>query len=306
MNPQSGILPAMSASALFLTLDIARDEGAIESVQKALAALPDLTTELGKIDASAGLVSAVSVGPGVWEMLMGSATPQELALFRARVDGRNKAPSTPADVFLHIRSERPDMNLELARAFLAAGEGAFELVEEVDGFRYLDNRDMTGFVDGTNNPDGDERAEVALVGDEDAAHAGGSYVLTQLFEHELDRWNQMNQQDQEKCMGRTKDTDVELKGDAKPDSSHLSRVEIEGDDGDELEILRHSMPIGDSELSGLMFIAYCAHRETFDLMLDSQYDASRSGVHDNLMDFTRARSGAFFFAPSIEALKKLG
>lgn len=304
-TPQSGILPEANTHGLFLTLDITAGEQAMAQARAMLAQVPQLTAQLAKQHPDAGLSSAVSIGPGVWDVLTGAASPQQLAPFRARVLGRRKAPATPSDILLHIRSERRDLNFELARNVLASAGDALRLVEEVPGFRYLDSRDMTGFVDGTENPEGDERAAVALIGDEDRAGEGGSYVLLQRFVHDLATWSTLSQAEQEAVIGRTKDTDEELDDEIKPESAHISRVVIE-EDGEELEILRHSMPYGDSRQAGLVFIAYCARREIFDRMLDSMFDTAGEGVHDHLMDFTRAETGAFFFAPSLEQLAALG
>lgn len=303
-TPQGGILPEANTHGLFLVLDISAGDRAMAQACKVLAQVPLLTEQMARQYPDDQLSSVVSIGAGVWDALTGKAVPQQLAPFRARVLGRRKAPATPADILLHIRSERRDLNFELAREVLATAGDALRLVEEVPGFRYFDMRDMTGFVDGTENPEGEERAGVALVDSSDPAGEGGSYVLLQRFVHDLATWSTLSQSEQEAVFGRTKDTDEELDDDNKPDSAHISRVVIE-QDGEELEILRHSMPYGDSQKAGLVFIAYSARREIFDMMLDSMFDAQGEGVHDHLMDFTRAETGAFFFAPSLEQLADL-
>lgn len=304
-TPQSGILPEANTHGLFLTLDITAGEQAMEQARKTVSQVSRLTDELAKQYPQDDLSSTVSIGPGVWKVLTGKPAPQQMAPFRARVLGRRKAPATPADILLHIRSERRDLNFELARNILAKAGNALRLVEEVPGFRYFDMRDVTGFVDGTENPKGAERGEVALIDSSDPAGEGGSYVLLQRFVHDLATWSNLSKAEQEGVIGRTKDTDEELDDDVKPDSAHISRVVIE-EDGEELEILRHSMPYGDSQKAGLVFIAYSARREIFDMMLDRMFDTEGEGVHDHLMDFTRAETGAFFFAPSLEQLAALG
>lgn len=304
-TPQSGILPEANPHGLFITLDINSGEQVTAQVRKAMAQVPQLTSALAQQHPDDNLTSVVSIGPGVWDVLSGKAAPREMAAFQPRVLGRRKAPATPADILLHIRSERRDLNFELARSILAGASDAVRIVEEVPGFRYLDSRDMTGFVDGTENPEGEDRAEVALVDKNDPAGEGGSYVLLQRFVHDLTSWETLSQSHQEMIIGRTKDTDEELDDSIKPETAHISRVVIE-EDGDELEILRHSLPFGDSQQAGLMFIAYCARREIFDKMLDSMFDQSGEGVYDHLMDFTRAETGAYFFAPSLEQLVEMG
>lgn len=301
-TPQSGILPEGSSQGLFLTLDIAA--GAESQVRDLLAAIPGLTEQLSAEHPDEPLYSVVAIGSGIWSELAGSERPAQLADFRARTLGRLKAPATPTDLLLHLRSERRDLNFELARRILAKAGDAVTLREEVAGFRYLDARDLTGFVDGTENPEGDERPEVALVGEEDGQFAGGSYIILQRFVHDLTRWGLLDQASQEQVIGRTKDTDEELDDEIKPDSAHISRVVIE-EDGEELEILRHSLPYGDSSRHGLVFIAYAKRREIFDLMLDRMFDTDGDDVHDHLMDYTQAETGAFFFAPSLEMLRDL-
>ena len=304
MTPQTGILPEASGQALFLTLDIESGESALRQVRALLAATPTLTARLSARYPDARLWSVAAIGGGVWDELTELPRPAQLAGFRPRVDGRRKAPATPADLLLHIRSERRDLNFQLARDLLELAGDAVRIREEVPAFRYFDARDMTGFVDGTENPELDERPDVALVGDEDTAAAGGSYVLLQRYVHDLARWGQLSEQQQEQVFGRTKQSDEELPDDVKPETAHISRVVIE-EDGEELEILRQSLPYGDSSRAGLMFIAYSRRLDIFDQMLDRMFDAAGEGVHDHLMDFTRAETGAYFFAPAIETLQGL-
>lgn len=305
-RPQSGILPESNSHALFLRL--ALDPGApqaLQRVRRACAAFPALGDQVAQLDEQGALSSVLAFGPGAWSQLFPGLGPAHLRLFRAREDGPRKAPSTPADVLLHIRSERADLNFELAKRMRRELGDAVRCLDEVAGFRYLDARDLTGFVDGTENPEGDERAEVALVGSDDADFAGGSYVMMQRYVHDLARWDHLNVHEQEVVIGRTKPDDTELPKGLKPASAHISRVVIE-EGGEELEILRHSMPYGGSDEAGLVFIAYGRTPDTFDKMLDRMFLADDSGVYDHLMDYTRPVTGNFFFAPSRDFLLGLG
>ena len=130
-------------------------------------------------------------------------------------------------------------------------------------------------------------------------------MIVQRYVHDLVRWSTLATGDQEAAVGRTRDDSTELEGDAKPPTAHISRVVIE-EDGEELEIVRHSFPYGTTSESGLLFIAYCATLSTFDRMLARMYGTSGDGLHDRLMDFTRPVTGAYFFAPSLERLRALG
>jgi len=301
-QPQSGILPEANSNALFLRLALDYAVGDMANrVRRACATFAEMTRQVGELDADAGLSSVVAFGPGAWSCLYPVEAPSGLRLFRAREEGARQAPSTPADLLLHIRSERADLNYELAKRMRGELGDCVRVLDEVAGFRYLDARDLTGFVDGTENPEGDERAEVALVGPAEPVHAGGSYIMMQRYEHDLARWETLKVDEQEAVIGRSKPDDVELPEERKPASAHISRVVIE-EDGEELEILRHSMPFGGADLAGLVFIAYCHTPDIFDRMLDRMYQSDEQGVYDHLMDYTRAVTGNFFFAPSTDFL----
>lgn len=303
-RPQSGILPEASPHALFMTLDIRPGDEHLSAARALLKAAPALSDALASDNPDGALVSAVGVGSNAWTAITGRANPQALRDFQARGDGLRKAPATPTDIMLHIRSLRPDLNFELARRILATAPGSVVVRDETNGFRYFDARDLTGFVDGTENPEGDERGEVALVGDEDPEFIGGSHVILQRYVHDLDRWQRLTQEAQENVIGRTRDTDEELDDAVRPDSAHISRVVIE-EDGEELEILRHSLPWGGSTEAGLVFIAYSRDAGIFDRMLDRMFAMSGDGVHDNLMDYTQAMTGGYFFVPSLDLIDSL-
>lgn len=302
--PQDGILPESSAHGLFVSLDIEPGGSNLSSVRFMLQSCPRLTSALAQQYPEAGLVSVAAIAPGIWDQLTGKARPALLRQFTARVSGRHKAPATPTDLLLHIRSARRDLNFELFRQLLDSAGESLRVVEEIPGFRYLDSRDLTGFVDGTENPEGSERADVALVGSEDPPACGGSYVLAQRYVHDLQSWRQLETDDQERVIGRTRETDQELEDRVRPASAHISRVVVE-EEGRELQILRHSLPYGNSQQAGLMFLAYSRNLKTFDRILDRMFDQEGDGVYDRLLDFTRAETGAFYFAPSIEVLQSL-
>jgi porphyrinogen peroxidase len=297
-EPQSAICAEGGDFGLFLTLVLA--DGDVASVRRVLAALPHMTEALADQLGAPSLFSAVAIGASCWPRLTGRECPDGLVAFAPLTEGARKAPATPADLFIHIHSPRVDANLMLARRVMGALGPHVRLVEEVLGFRHLGKRDFTGFVDGTENPEGDERAEVALV--KDGPFAGGSFVSLQRYVHDLPNWERLSLSDQEAAVGRTKESDEELE--VKAPSAHIARVVIE-EDGAELEVLRHSMPYGTTSESGLYFIAYCASPAPFRKMLERMVLSSGDGHHDRLLDFTRAVTGAAFFAPSAEWLRSL-
>ena len=302
-TPQSGILPEGNSTACFIVATANADDGAAARVRSGCAAVPGLSREVAAIDPGAGLVSVVAIGSDCWDRLYpNKGRPSELRPFHAHAEGSRQAPATAGDLLFHIRSERRDLNYLLARKIMAEFDGSTSIVEEVDGFRYLENRDLTGFVDGTENPAGDERADVALVAQDDPDFAAGSYVNMQRYIHDLASWETLSVHEQEAAIGRSKADDVELADGVKPPTAHISRVVIE-QDGEELEILRHSMPYGNVRESGLLFIAYASTADNFDRMLDRMIHTDAEGHYDHLLDYTRAVTGCSFFAPSMEFLE---
>lgn len=290
--------------AHFITLDV---HGGIPAIARVFARIPSLRDEVARIDPSAGLCAVIAFGAEFWRSLKPGKTPKGLRTFGEMGSGSLRAPATGGDVFLHIHSSRHDLNHELATRILRALEGAAKPREEVHGFTYLDSRDLTGFIDGTANPkESGERSGAALIGAEDEPYKGGSYLLTQRYIHNLPVWGRLAQAEQERAIGRTKPDSEELKGAQKPPTAHISRVEIQSEDGEELKIVRHSLPYGHAGgEQGLFFLAYAKDTAIFEAMLGRMFGEADDGLHDRLMEFTAPVSGAFFFAPSAELLASL-
>jgi len=303
-EPQGGILPEPGPSALFLVLRVLDHAKDAEAVGRAAASVPALAGKLAAADRAARLVATVGIGTELWDALSPEERPAGLRRFRSlEVDGR-RAPSTGGDLLLHVTSRRPDLEFELAQQLRGALGDRVVVFDEVHGFRYRDNRDLTGFIDGTENPKGKERAAVALVGREDPAFAGGSYVFTQRYVHDLARWATLPAREQEGVIGRRKSDSKELSDAVKPPTAHIARTVIE-EQGEELEIVRHSFPYGTTSEHGLFFIAYCRTLDIPERMLARMIGASGDGLHDRLLEFTRAVTGAHFFAPSLARLRHL-
>ncbi|MBI3089589.1 MAG: Dyp-type peroxidase [Candidatus Tectomicrobia bacterium] len=303
-TPQDGIPPEPGAFAYFLILKAVNRAAEARELARRLRAVPATLRAVAALDEQAGLRCVASLGAEFWAAIAPNRRPRELRSFQPIRGAGLEAPASGGDILLHITSQRHDLNFELARRLRAELGAAATVLDEVSGFRYLDSRDLTGFIDGTENPKGAERAAVALIGEEDADFAGGSYVLTQRYVHNLTAWSALAAEAQEKIIGRTKPDSVELAAGVKPQTAHISRVVIE-EEGEELEIVRHSFPYGTTSEAGLFFIAYAKTLSTFDKMLARMFGASGDGRHDHLMDFTRALSGAYFFAPSEAGLSSL-
>ena len=181
------------------------------------------------------------------------------------------------------------------------------LIDETHGFRYFDLRDLTGFVDGTENPEGEASVAATIVGDEDQAFAGGSYVMVQKYVHDHAAWNSLATEVQEGIIGRRKLDDVELEDDVKPPHAHIALTVIE-ENGEEIAIRRHNMPFGSAGGgdSGTYFIGYARSPRPMELMLENMVIGRPPGTYDRLLDFTHPVTGSLFFAPSLEFLAALG
>lgn len=289
---QSAVCADSHAHGLFLWFDL------IGEADGALATLSSLAAQLDQwreLDARARCCWAIGIGTEHWQAMTGAPRPAALTAFPQFADAVHLAPDTPHALFVHLRSERHDLCFAAGETVRQALAGHFALIEAIPGFRYLDSRDLTGFVDGTENPAIDERPGVALV-DDDGVFNGGSYLHVQRFVHDLPEWQQLAVSAQEQVIGRSKQDDVELDDADKPESAHIARVVIE-ENGEELAIVRQSLPYGTvGGDQGLVFISYCKTPETFSRML-MRMVTEREGPSDHLLRFTRAVSGGAYFVP---------
>jgi putative iron-dependent peroxidase len=243
----------------------------------------------------------VGFGPDLWQALAPDDVPGDLGPFTPVGDDGRGAPATQHDAWIWLHGTGPDVLLDMARLVTGALAPELTLAAEQPCFVYRDSRDLTGFVDGTENPPVEEAPEVASIAD--GPGAGGSHVITMRWVHDLAAFDRLAVPDQEAVIGRTKPDSVELPD--KPPTAHISRVVIE-EDGEELEIYRRSAPYGHVGEHGLYFVAFSAERSRFDKMLARMFGTTGDGLHDRLTDFTRPVSGSFYFAPSLQALAALG
>ena len=258
-------------------------------------------------DLEGGLSCVVGFGSDAWDRLFGPPRPAKLHPFREIRAGTRHAVSTPGDLLFHIRAKRMDLCFELATQIMARIGDAVSPVDEVHGFRYFDDRDLIGFVDGTENPRGEAAIDAVIVGDEDAAFAGGSYVIVQKYLHDLDGWNALSTEAQERIIGRKKLSDIELDDSIKPTSAHNALTTIV-EDGKEIKILRDNMPFGRAAQGefGTYFIGYSRSPGTIEQMLQNMFIGRPPGNYDRLLDFSRAVTGSLFFAPSVTFLEAIG
>ncbi|MCG3730915.1 Dyp-type peroxidase [Vibrio cincinnatiensis] len=295
-TPQSAILPDAEPFALYSILKIKHNHA---QVLAQLQTLPAFVEEINRTQMGADLTLSLAFTQAFWQRV-NAPMPEALIDFPVLGEGETEAPSTDVDVLIHCHSKRHDLLFYVMRKCLSEIAESVDVVDETYGFRYLDARDMTGFIDGTENPKDEQRREVAIV--PEGEFAGGSYVMVQRFVHNLPAWNRLNMAAQEKVIGRTKPDSVEL--DKVPAASHVGRVDIK-EEGKGLKIVRHSLPYGSaSGEHGLLFIAYCQTLHNFKVMLESMYGVT-DGKTDQLLRFTHAVTGAYFFAPSQEMLAAL-
>ena len=250
-------------------------------------------------DLEAGLSCVIGIGSDAWDRLFGKPRPAELHPFREVRAGPRHAVSTPGDLMFHIRAKRMDLCFEMAAQIMARLAGAVTAIDEVHGFRYFDDRDLLGFVDGTENPRGEALIDAALIGEEDPAFAGGSYVIVQKYLHDLPGWKALSTEAQERIIGRTKLADIELDDSVKPTSAH-SALNTITENGKELKILRDNMPFGSVGTAefGTYFIGYCRTPRVTEQMIENMFIGRPPGNYDRLLDFSRAVTGTLFFVPS--------
>ncbi len=255
-------------------------------------------------DLDAALSCVMGIGSEVWDRLFGPPRPAMLHPFREIRAGGRHAVSSPGDLLFHIRANRMDLCFELATQIMARIGEAVTPAEEVHGFRYFDDRDLIGFVDGTENPRGDAAIDAVLVGEEDAAFAGGSYVIVQKYLHDLAGWNALSTEAQERIIGRSKVSDIELDDSVKPSSAHNALTTMV-EDGKEIKILRDNMPFGRVTQGefGTYFIGYSRSPSTTELMLENMFVGRPPGNYDRLLDFSRAVTGSLFFVPAATFLE---
>ena len=299
------ILGVPTEAALFLVVTVL--PGSEDQIVELLGDVSGVKRSVGFRVPEGELSCVVGVGAALWDRLTGAARPAGLHPFRELVGSRHTAVATPGDLLFHIRAHRFDLCFELAQRLGDRLRGHAEIVDEVHGFRYFDERDVLGFVDGTENPEGGVAEESVLIGDEDPAFAGGSYVIVQKYVHDLITWDALSTEEQELVIGRTKLTDIEMPDEVKPRNSHLALNVITGPDGEERHIMRFNMPFGrvGSAEFGTYYIAYARTPDLIEQMLTNMFIGDPPENTDRILDFSTAVTGSLFFVPSAELLENL-
>ena len=296
------VLTPITESAIFLTLTV--DAGAEDGVRDLLSDVSGLRRSVGFRIPEGQLTCVVGIGAAVWDRLFGLPGPAGLHPFPGFAGARHSAPATPGDLLFHIRAHRLDLCFELAQRLTSRLRRYARVVDEVHGFRSFDERDLLGFVDGTENPEGAAALAAVLIGDEDSTFSGGSYVVVQKYLHDLAAWDALPVEEQERAMGRTKLSDIELPDELKPANSHVALNTILDEDGNQRQIVRVNMPFGNVGAAefGTYFIGYARSPEVLEEMLTNMFVGKPPGNHDRILDFSTAVTGNLFFVPAVEFL----
>ena len=297
MTAQPGIFALGARSHYHLELTVRRDADPA-AVAAAVRSLEEPTVTVG------GLNLVVGFGPALWRRLAPGDVPDGLADFRP-LDGAAgvRAPATQRDLWVWMHGTGEDVALDGARAVSAALASVAELALEQPSFVYHDSRDMTGFVDGTENPPVHEAPEAVVLPD-GGPGGGGSFAMTMRWVHDLAAFHRLGVDEQEAVIGRTKPDSVQL--DPLPARAHIARAVLIGADGAELPIYRRSVPFGTAREQGLYFVAFSADPARFDGMLARMFGMSDDGVTDRLTEFSRPVTGSYWFVPPLELLAGLG
>ncbi len=292
----------LTRAAIFLVVTVNPGGEAEETVRGLCADLSSLLRGVGFRNLNGQLSCVMGFGSQSWDRLFGAPRPKDLHPFR-EIRGVHHAVSTPGDILFHIRAASMDLCFELATHVMARLDGAVSTVDEVHGFKFFDDRDLIGFVDGTENPVDQAAVDATVIGEEDAAFAGGSYVIVQKYLHDIARWNKVPVEEQEDIIGRHKLSDIEQRDSEKKPYAHNVLTNIE-ENGEQLQIVRDNMPFGELGKGefGTYFIGYARSPQRIEKMLENMFIGNPPGTYDRLLDFSRAVTGCLFFVPTADFL----
>jgi putative iron-dependent peroxidase len=299
------VIQVLTSAAIFLVVTIKPDADSRAAIRTFGGDdLPALVRSVGFRDLGGQLSCVMGIASDAWDKVFGQPRPAELHPFREIKAGPRHAPATPGDLMFHIRAKRMDLCFELVTQILSRLGDAVAPLDEVHGFRFFDERDLLGFVDGTENPADQEALDAVFIGAEDKAFAGGSYVIVQKYLHDMKGWNALPAEAQEHIIGRTKLSDIELDDTVKPTCAHNALTTIV-ENGKEMKIVRDNMPFGNASAGefGTYFIGYARSPRTTEQMLENMFVGKPPGNYDRLLDFSTPRTGTLFFIPSATFLE---
>lgn len=296
------VVGKLTKAAIFLVITINKGTEAEQKVRGLCADLSSLVRGVGFRRLNGQLSCVTGFGAEAWDRLFGAPRPKELHVFR-EIRGIHTAVSTPGDILYHIRADSMDQCFELAAHIMSRLSGYVSVVDEVHGFKFFDDRDLLGFVDGTENPVDQAALSATLIGNEDPEFSGCSYVIVQKYLHDLDRWNKVPVEEQENVIGRHKLSDIEQRDEQKKPYAHNVLTNIE-ENGEQLQIVRDNMPFGEVGKGefGTYFIGFARSPSRIEKMLENMFVGNPPGNYDHILDFSRAVTGSLFFVPTVTFL----
>ncbi|MFJ9729510.1 Dyp-type peroxidase [Streptomyces sp. NPDC101209] len=302
--PQA-VLDASEPNAIFILATV--DEGGEGRARSLLPKLPALVRAVRSRASGSRLSCVVGIGSAAWDRLFTGPRPAELHVFRELAGQGGRAVSTPADLLFHIRATSHDLCFQLVGEIMKGLRAAATVRDEVVGFEYFGERNLLGFVDGTENPTGRAASEAVLVGREDQQYAGGTYVVIQKYLHDLTAWNTLTVEQQQRVIGRTRTDNIELDDELQASDSHVVLNKVVGSDGAEQQILRRNMPFGNAARGeyGTYFIGFARTPTVIEQMLRNMFLGTPTASYDKILDYSQAVTGALFFAPSNTFLDEL-
>lgn len=290
-----------NSNTIFMVWRLVDDPKLKETFQQLCALVLNLNNSVFNRFPESRASCVMGIGYNAWNLLeLPSPLPKELTNYEEIRGDKHVAVSTPGDLHFHLRADNKslifDMAIEISKLLAPVAES----ILEIHGFKYWDARSVLGFVDGTENPHGEDRDFFAKIGDEDLPYKGGSYLFVQKYLHNMDAWKNLSTEEQEKIIGRSKENDIEMSDDTKPSNSHIALANIEGENGEELKIVRDNMPFGNPSTNefGTYFIAYSNTFTTTKRMLTNMFVGNPIGNYDRILDFSTAVTGTLFFVPT--------
>lgn len=296
-TPQPGIFAQGTRSHHYLEYDL-------QATATREAVIPVLRAMREPPVTSGGANLVLGMSRRLLQLLMPEVTPNELRPFEGLSGPAGHAPATQHDLWLWIHGTNSDVAVDVAMAATVALGPVATLAHEQPAFVYQESRDFLGFIDGTENPPVWDAFLVAMV-PEGRKGAGGSFVFTQKWVHDLGKFHALPEEEQEQVFGRKKLDSEELDDDVKPATAHVARTVIEDEDGEEREIYRRSTPFGSVQEQGLNFVAFTNEPAIIDEMLGRMFGTSGDGIHDRVTEFSTPTRGAWYFAPSLDDLHAL-
>jgi len=299
---QKGICAEPNLHALFLTFTVVDDDA--QAMRVKLVRILDLLSHFDDEYYEAMVSGVLAIGTNYWYELYPDIIPRELAPFPNIHSEDRNAPNSPGDLFILIKADRIDICHAIGVEIIQLLKPHVDLYEEVRGFRYLDGRDLTGFVDGSDNPRGMQKFNAAIVGDNDPDFTGGSYVHIQRYQHNMQKWQLLPVAKQQQIIGRNKTNNATLANTDLAADSHTVRAQLATQNGNNNAMLTQNMPYGDMCSQGLYFVSCANSPQPFSNLLKSRLVGDEEGNYDKLLDYTTAETGGAFFAPSVTFIKQ--